>query len=798
MSTITSPTLQEPRTRAALRKARRVVIKAGTSVVANEDGSPSLTRLGAIVEQIAELHHSGVEVLFVSSGAVGMGKNLLQKQAKLGMSYLDLHENAHKDTAIPVLDTVFQQTDPQCRLSPATSISDLLEESKQHETSAAKSFAAAGQFEMMSLYQSLFSPKNVAASQLLLTQADFLNKAHMKSLRYAIDRLLALNTVPIINENDAVSILHDDETPPVFSDNDSLAALVARSFGAEVCVLLTDVGGVYDRPPTHPKAKLIPFIPAADSEEADENGVQIEIGNKSNQGRGGMAAKIAAAHGAVAPGSSCTACVVAAGSDLNAIRSILGRDYRPEWGPPKGTLFATPGSYLETQALADFPPLSSQDEDSSCYSIASDMASAARSEARKLATLPFEARQAALGAIAKALLSRKDELLAANKKDLDEATSGNIDPQLLSRLKLTDEKLKSLADGINHLAQQQDPLGVVKQAREIAQGLYCEQVTVPIGVLMVIFESRPDALPQIAALSLASGNGLVLKGGKEAFHSNTVLHDIIGDAIEEGSQGSISRNLIALVTSRSQVKDLLALDDKIDLVIPRGSNQLVSYIKNNTRIPVLGHADGVCHVYVDETATEEAATRIVVDSKTHYPSACNAMETLLLNEKTLESGVAFKTLTALRVAGVRCLGGPRAIQLGLCDMPSEASKREYSDLICQVEVVANLDEAVEWIHANGSGHTEAIVCADDSPNKTAFLERVDAACVFANCSTRFADGFRLGLGAEVGISTGRIHARGPVGMEGLLTTKWKLRNTDQGETYTAADFGASGSKVFKH
>jgi delta-1-pyrroline-5-carboxylate synthetase len=781
--------------------------------VANADGSPSLVRLGAIVEQIAELHHSGVEVLFVSSGAVGMGRNLLQKQAKLGMSYLDLH--GHDTTSggknsnglVQTLESVVE-SEQRCRLSPATSISDLLDEEDRQQTSAAKSFAAAGQFELMSLYQSLFAPKNVAASQLLLTQADFLNEAHMKSLRYAVDRLLSLNIVPIINENDAVSILHDGDMETVFSDNDSLAALCARTFGAEVCLLLTDVDGVFDRPPSDPKAKLIPFIPSPssssdqqDGAESTSNGgggIQIEIGNKSNQGRGGMAAKIAAAHGAVTPGSSCTACVVAAGSDLYSIRSILGHNYDPALGPPKGTLFVTPGSYLEKQAMEDYPPPSSQDEDTSCLSMASDMATLARAEARKLATLPFQVRQDALLAIADALVDRKEELLTANQKDLEDATKDNIDAQLLSRLKVTDEKLQSLADGIRHLAKQKDPLGVVKQAREIAQGLQCEQVTVPIGVLMVIFESRPDALPQIASLALASGNGLVLKGGKEAMHSNAVLHEIIGDALEEGSQGAISRNLIALVTSRSQVKDLLALDDKIDLVIPRGSNQLVSYIKNNTRIPVLGHADGVCHVYVDETATADAAERVVVDSKTHYPSACNAMETLLLHEKTLENGVAFQTLTALRSAGVRCLGGPRALQMGLCDMPSETSKREYSDLICQVEVVGKVEEAVEWIHANGSGHTEAIVCADDSPAKTAFLEQVDAACVFANCSTRFADGFRLGLGAEVGISTGRIHARGPVGMEGLLTTKWKLRNTTIGETYTAKEFGTDGTKIYTH
>jgi delta-1-pyrroline-5-carboxylate synthetase len=241
---------------------------------------------------------------------------------------------------------------------------------------------------------------------------------------------------------------------------------------------------------------------------------------------------------------------------------------------------------------------------------------------------------------------------------------------------------------------------------------------------------------------------------------------------------------------------MLALDDVIDLVIPRGSNDLVSYIKANTRIPVLGHADGVCHVYLDSSATASAAATIAVDAKTDYPSACNAMETLLVHKDTIGNGVAAQTLMALRVAGVKCLGGPQAMKLGLCDTPSEKSKCEYGDLTCQVEVVANLDEAIDWIHQYGSGHTESIVCSEKSDVGEEFLRRVDAACVFKNCSTRFADGFRFGLGAEVGISTGRIHARGPVGVEGLLTTKWQLRS--QAVNAVAEFAGDSPTKKYTH
>lgn len=301
---------------------------------------------------------------------------------------------------------------------------------------------------------------------------------------------------------------------------------------------------------------------------------------------------------------------------------------------------------------------------------------------------------------------------------------------------------------------------------------------------------------QISALALASGNGLLLKGGKEAVHSNAAIHKVIGDAIEEGSNHQIKRSIIGLVTSRGQVADMLSLDDVIDLVIPRGSNSLVSYIKANTRIPVLGHADGVCHVYIDKSANAEDASKIAVDAKTDYPSACNAMETLLLHQETIKGNVASAVLMALRAAGVKLLGGPAAMKLGLCDSQAVELKHEYGDLTCMVEVVNDVDEAIDWIHAYGSGHTETIVCSEETDAGEEFLRRVDSACVFKNASTRFSDGFRFGLGAEVGISTGRIHARGPVGVEGLLTTKWQLRSSN-GINYVA-EFSGEDSKAYTH
>jgi len=795
-------TSKELPSRASLRGVNRVLVKAGTSVVANEDGRPSLTRLGAIVEQIAELNRSGVEVIFVSSGAVGMGKRLIRKQTRMNMSFMDLQNeqeiNTNGGVSSGVVSDGIELTDNKMRRTPSSgflsssnsgtglSLSQLQPSKADRLKTYDSVRAATGQFEMTKLYSSLFDQCDVTASQILLTQADFQDQGRLSNLTYAVDRLLSLGIIPIINENDAVSANKGYCPDDVFSDNDSLAALCARSFGAEVCLLLTDVNGVYDRPPSEKGSKLLSFY-------AQET--EVEIGKKSNQGRGGMAAKIGAAVGAVAPGSSCGACLITSGSDLNCIRSILSPEYTPEPGEVKGTLFATPGSELENLAFSEV-----DNDGSSIDSIseeAKEMACASRTEARKLQAMSYDERKHILYSVADALIANRDEILAANAIDLEEAERNDTDLPLVRRLKLTDEKLATLAGGIKQIADQGDPLGVVQKKRELANDLELSMITVPIGVLMIIFESRPDSLPQISALALASGNGLILKGGKEAACSNEALHNVIGDAVESASGGKISRDIIALITSRGQVSDLLKLDDVIDLVIPRGGNSLVSYIKANTKIPVLGHADGVCHVYVDSSANAEDTAKIVVDAKTDYPSACNAMETLLLHSDTLANGLAMSVMMKLRLAGVKCLGGPTAMNSGLCDIAAEEMKCEYGDLTCMVEVVDSMDTAIDWIHKYGSGHTEAIVCSEGNPIAEEFLKRVDAACVFSNASTRFADGYRFGLGAEVGISTGRIHARGPVGVEGLLTSKWQLRSK-KGINYVGEFGGNSPAKVYTH
>ena len=734
----------------------------------------------------------------VSSGATGMGKRLMRKHGRMNMTMAEVASFGDNMDQMALADHEASESNKRARSLSGEMMKrkffdqvvnsnerpHTLHDSKKTYDSAC---AAAGQFEMMNLYNSLFSQMEVSAAQVLLTEGDFRDEEHLNNLHYSIERLLSVGIIPIINENDAVSANRGYTAGDLFSDNDSMAALCARSFSCDLLLLLTDVDGVFDRPPTHKGAKLLPFYSQTQS---------VGIGEKSKHGRGGMDSKISAAQSAVAKGSQCRACVVLSGADLNAIRSVTSKEYNPALGQ-KGTLFATPESELEKQAMKEVEDSKAAGTES-VSEVARQMATASRDQARKLQSLSHSERKAILYAVAEALETEKDALLAANRVDLENAEKNNTDLQLVRRLKLTDGKLATLSAGIRQIADQPDPLGVVKAKRELADGLILSQITVPIGVLMIIFESRPDSMPQIAALALASGNGLLLKGGKEAAASNEAIHKVIGDAIEKGSGGKITRDIIALVTSRGQVADMLKLDDVVDLVIPRGSNALVSYIKANTRIPVLGHADGVCHVYVDKSAQDASlVSKLVVDAKTDYPSACNAMETLLLHKDTLTSNLAMSVLMSLRKAGVKVLGGPQAMKAGLCDIAAQERKCEYGDLTCQVEIVEDMDEAIDWIHKYGSGHTEAIVCDEGSEAGEEFLKRVDAACVFKNASTRFADGYRFGLGAEVGISTGRIHARGPVGVEGLLTVKWQLRSNDG--INCASEYGGDNpSKVYTH
>ncbi|CAN0000785.1 unnamed protein product, partial [Ectocarpus fasciculatus] len=734
--------------------SKRIVIKAGTAVVSTPDGFPSLQRMANLVEHAARLALMGKEIIIVSSGSVGVGRQKLRKQAALRQSMFSM---------------LAQHEEKEKMIDPTT-------------VSYTSACAAAGQLGLMSLYEAMFGQFDIATSQLLVTSFDFTSPERRKNVQNVLAQLLSLGIVPIMNDNDAVSANQGYDNFQTFSDNDSLAAYVAIETNADLLVLLTDVEGVFDRPPDETGATMFDiFEPAAD----------YKIGNKSTQGRGGMAAKIDAAVRAVEGGVQ--ACVIAKGGDTSVLDGIMG-------GEAKGTLFLRHKFIPEPQFFPSEPSngtlntmCSVSELEEASLSLPEvhvtsakelrEIAEGARDGSRLLQSLTTAERNEILDRIALGIERSIDQILAMNAADVEKAQS-EISDQMLSRLKLTSAKLEVLCEGIRGIAKQADPINLQQSAKELSPGLVLQNVTCPIGVLLVIFESRPDCFPQIAALAIKSGNGLIAKGGREAEgcvrHLLTIIHEAMMAVALKSPACSRSNveltGAISLVTTRDDISGLLKLDDCIDLVIPRGSNSLVKHIKSNTKIPVMGHSDGICHVYIDKAADMTKAMRITVDAKTDYPSACNAVETLLIHKDILNSGSLDCFLRHLRASGISLYGGPEAISKGLVDRPATSLSVEYGDLSMCVEIVDSATAAVAHINKYGSGHTECIV-TEDEETASEFLRSVDSACAFHNASTRFADGFRFGLGAEVGISTGRLHARGPVGVNGLLSEKWILRST---------------------
>lgn len=404
-----------------------------------------------------------------------------------------------------------------------------------------------------------------------------------------------------------------------------------------------------------------------------------------------------------------------------------------------------------------------------------------------MAALSPETRNKALEAAAKALLENKEEIFRANREDMENAEKSGLGQAVMKRLKFDEHKLEDVIKGIQDLIRLPDPLSQVQLARELDQGLELYRVTCPIGVIGIIFEARPDALVQISSLCIKSGNCAVLKGGKETARTNKVLFTVIHEAV---TGCGLPQGCMLQAELHNEIDELLACDDCVDLLIPRGSNQFVQYIMNHTKIPVMGHADGVCHIYVDETYDMEKAIPIIVDAKTQYTAACNAVETLLVNRKAAEEFLP-AVEKALTEAGVKIRGTREAGEIISCEvMEEEEFHREYLDLILSVKIVEDLEEAVAHINTYGSHHTDCII-TDNREHALEFMQLVDSAGVYQNCSTRFADGFRYGFGAEVGISTGKIHARGPVGLEGLVTYKYKLF----GQGQIVGEY-ASGKKSF--
>ena len=424
-----------------------------------------------------------------------------------------------------------------------------------------------------------------------------------------------------------------------------------------------------------------------------------------------------------------------------------------------------------------------------------------RDEVRKMKTvaplvaaMSNEARCKALSVIAEKLVEKQAEIFAENKKDLQYAEENGVAAPIVKRLKFDEGKLRDVVAGINQLIKLEDPIGKITLDRELDEGLRLTRITCPIGVIGVIFEARPDALVQISSLCIRSGNCPVLKGGKETTYTNRVLFGIIYDAVLEAG---FPEGCMLQVEQHNEIDELLTCDGLVDLLIPRGSNAFVRYIMDNTHIPVMGHADGVCHIYVDGAADIDKAINIIIDAKTQYTAACNAVETLLIKrDDVLKKNFIPRLVTALAENGIKLRGTKEVTDLvdeitkreakdaealgttssanGLeVETVDENEFKEYLALIVSAKFVDGVDEAIEHINLHGSHHTDAII-TEDSETADRFLQLVDSAGVYQNCSTRFADGFRYGFGAEVGISTSKIHARGPVGLEGLVTYKYKL------------------------
>lgn len=405
----------------------------------------------------------------------------------------------------------------------------------------------------------------------------------------------------------------------------------------------------------------------------------------------------------------------------------------------------------------------------------------------KMAATTIEDRNAALKAVITALLSNKEAILAANKKDLDEAGKSHVDVPVLKRLKFNEDKLNDVIRGIEDLISLPDPLGSVQMKRELDSDLLLIRESCPIGVIGVIFEARPDAMIQISTLCIKSGNCAILKGGSETLYTNREIFQTIHQAVIDSG---LPKNCIFQAEARSEISELLSCHDSVDLLIPRGSNSFVQYIMNHTKIPVMGHADGICHIYADKDLDVEKAVKIIIDSKTQYTAVCNAAETLLVHKDTAEALLPVLS-KAFREKNVEVRGTAAVQQIISCNNATEEDfKTEYLDFIISVKIVDDLEEAIEHINRYGSHHTDCII-TENAATAEKFMQYVDSAGVYQNCSTRFADGYRYEFGAEVGISTGKLHARGPVGLEGLCTYKYKLF----GNGNIVADY-AEGRKSF--
>lgn len=410
-----------------------------------------------------------------------------------------------------------------------------------------------------------------------------------------------------------------------------------------------------------------------------------------------------------------------------------------------------------------------------------------------LSSLPSEIKNNALKNVAEALTNNTNSIKEANQKDLDAAQKlvdeGKLSKSVFNRLKADDNKIRDMITGIYDVIKLEDPVNKIIFTRELADNLILKKITCPIGVIGVIFEARPDVMAQISALAIKSGNAVLLKGGKETLNTNSVIYNIITEALDKTE--NFPKNVINFLISHDDVAQMLSEDKSIDLIIPRGSNSLVKYIQSNTKIPVLGHASGICHIFVDETADFEKALRIIEDAKCQYPAACNAVETILIHKNISDKFLPL-FVAKMKEIGVKVNGDDKARKIEASIGEVKEWAFEYGEKELSVKIVENIEKAVDHINEYGSGHTDCII-SENTDSVKYFMDRVDSAGVYHNVSTRFADGFRYGFGAEVGISTNKTHARGPVGLEGLTIYKYQIF----GNGDIVSEF-CSGERKFTH
>ncbi|KAF4401644.1 hypothetical protein G4B88_001838 [Cannabis sativa] len=711
-------------TRAFVKNVKRLVVKVGTAVVTRGDGRLALGRLGALCEQLKELNSQDYDVILVTSGAVGLGRQRLKYRRLANTSFADLQY-------------------------------------LQGEFDDGKACAAVGQGSLMALYDTMFSQLDVTSSQLLVTDGVFRDRAFKKQLTDTVNSLVSLRVIPIFNENDAVSTRREPlmDSSGIFWDNDSLAGLLAQELNADLLVLLSDVEGLYNGPPNDPKSKLIHTY--VKEKHQDE----ITFGDKSRLGRGGMTAKVNAAVSAADAGIPV---VITSGFAADNIIKVLQ-------GKRIGTVFH--------QDAHLWPVVKEV--------CAREMAVAARECSTRLQALGSQERRKILLDIADSLEAKENLIKAENQADIAAAIEAGKDKTVLSRLALKAGKascysfsqISSLARSVRKLADMEEPIGQVAERSELADGVILEKVSCPLGVLLVVYESRPDALVQIASLAIRTGNGLLLKGETDAKRSNAIFHKVITSAIPS----TVGDDLIGLVTSREEIPDLLKLEDVIDLVIPRGNKNLVSQIKESTNIPVLGHTGGVCHVYIDKSANLDMARSIVLDAKIKYADTSNIVKKLLVHKDVSSSGKLSELVAELQVKGVSMYGGPKASTLFSI---AEASPfhLEYDKVACTVEIVEDIYAAIDHIRQNGSSHSDSIV-AEDEEAAELFLNKVNSPGVCHNGSTVSCNGGSSEIDAKVEINSNGIHIRDPVGVEGLLTTQWVMRGNGK---------VASGHKGINH